>query len=177
MSQKCRFVCLIIVDMNVTDFEHIALTNAPEMMRIACNILCNADDAQDVVQETLLAVWHKQRNVRDWRSFLLKSVRNRSLNNLRDNRPERHADLSENSDVYDDDNPETLLIGKEEDKALSHMIAHLSPKAARIMVLSIYEQKSISEIAKQLGETEANVRQIISRSRRTLINDFQNNAL
>ena len=155
--------------MTATEFEHTVLPFCPEMLRTARSVLGNEDDAADMVQETLLMAWQEQHSVREWRSYLMRSVRNRCLNLLRDSHPERYAEMPADYDPSETATPEALLIEQDARAALSRMIAALPPKAARVMTLAVYEQMSIAEIAAQTGETEANVRQILSRSRRALI--------
>lgn len=160
--------------MTATEFEHIVLPLCPELLALAKSVLGDADDAADVLQDTLVAAWRNKGSVGDWRSYLRRSVRNRSLNTLRDRHDERYAAMPADREPVATETPETLLERRDTATELAAMIATLQPKAARIMVLSVYEQMSVEEIAEATGESQANVRQILSRSRRALTMNVAN---
>ena len=125
------------------------------------------EDAEDFVQDVylrVLAMGPDAQKVRSWRGFLLHAASNLLIDKHRRSaaRMEKdHVVLSD--DVLDGgtDNPERVLIGRDELHALSEALKTLSPVARDAFLLVRVEGLSHRDAATRLGiETKALSRHI-----------------
>ena len=117
------------------------------------SILGNRDEAQDVVQESLISVWHSEavftRTVQ-LQAFLYRTVHHNHLKHLRD-RDVYHHHLQRWHDMGDEVQDEHLYRMVEEEM-VSHLrmsLSRLSQRQREVLELSM-EGNSIEGIAEQL---------------------------
>jgi RNA polymerase sigma-70 factor (ECF subfamily) len=77
---------------NAGQLEQLTVTDRPRLLRQARAILHDREEAEDVVQETLLAVWQQEgkRDIRELAAYVSRAVYWNSLKR----RARRHVDLS-----------------------------------------------------------------------------------
>ncbi len=145
------------------------------LLASARQILGNDDDAVDALQDAFVGLWSRAGSLSDEshaRGAAVISVRNASINLLR-RRAVRQgdgeaADLSDQSDQSDSsDSSDTLF--EEIDRL---MAVRLSPRDREILRLRDADEWPMEEIAERFGLTEANVRTILSRARRTIREEY-----
>lgn len=125
------------------------------------------DQAEDLLQDALAALWHSRSRLRagpELRAYCLAAVRSRCLDRMR--RHCHEVDWEEGfipefpaEDPLDIDNPREWI---------EEQIDHLPPAQQQVMRLSAWAELSNREIASLTGQSEANVRQLLSRARRKL---------
>ena len=139
---------------------------------MALSLLDNSQDAEDVVHDVFLKLWGKREvlgSLDNVEVYIITVLRNSCVDCLRkrrDNVDERVLEL-----MLDDAlNPEQLL---EEDcrrrLVREWMKSNLPKKMSRVLILRLYAEMDIAEIASVVGETEVNVRCILSRGRKRLM--------
>lgn len=160
-----------------TRFEQTVLPHVDAAYNLARWIVRNADDAEDVVQESLLRALRffggfRGANVRPW---LLTIVRHACYAWLQSRRP---ADLSElSADELDasgaltgpDLNPETLAIRSAEAAQLNDAISALPVAFREALILREMEDMSYREISQITQVPIGTVMSRLSRARRLLI--------
>lgn len=119
----------------------------------ANNIVNNQDNAQDIVQDTLIKIWNSDRKFEDLKDltwYLYKAVYNNSLFWLRSNntREQVSHELPEVENIQDEVFVET--VREELIRQLYLYIEELPGEQKKIMLLSI-QGKSGNEIAEILG--------------------------
>lgn len=133
------------------------------MFRLACSILGQSDEAQDMMQDVAERVLRKKEGLQEVENidaFLTRSVRNACIDRLR----RRKDTTSKIPEVPDEKSPEGWS-----DRQLVHKALARLPEKQRLAVhLKDIEGYSGKEIARILETDEANVRTILSRGRRTL---------
>lgn len=134
------------------------------------------EDAEDIVQETLLAI-HLKRHTWDAQQPLLPWVRaiahHKLVDALRRRGFSAHVPIEEYEHMLPDVRSEAEFTSSECLEALS-----LLPERQRMIVMSIaIEGHSAREIANRLGMTESNVRVTLHRSLKALGAAFRQNAL
>ena len=76
-------------------YDSVFRTWYPALVRVASSLLHEVDAAEEVAQEVMLELW-RRRHLLDadvsLRAYLLRSVRNRSLNHLRHLRVRRQSE-------------------------------------------------------------------------------------
>lgn len=135
------------------------------LLPVARRIVGNSEDAEDLVQETLLR-WCAQDNSRvaNPRGYLIKSLINRCLNFVRDRRR-----LSRQEDI----GPEAASAERSPDGAaislgMWALMEKLSPLERAVFMLKEVFSYAHQEIAALLGISEEYCRQILSRARKHL---------
>jgi len=142
------------------------------LYRLALRITLNREEAEDIVQDTLLKVWNRRDDWQDIGSieaFSLTVCRNLSLDKIkkagRDNRPiddEAAASADTASDPYE------RMIQKDRVETVRRIVDALPEKQKSCMQLRDFEGKSYREIAYILGMTEEQVKINIFRARQTV---------
>jgi RNA polymerase sigma factor (sigma-70 family) len=131
-----------------------------------------AEEAEDVVQETLLAV-HLKRQTWDERQSLLPWARAIAQNKLVDSLRRRgrpvHVPLDEISEVLAVDDASVAINGVDAERALSRLQGR-----QRDIVLAIsIEGASARQVADRLGMTEGAVRVALHRALKSLAGAFR----
>lgn len=141
----------------------------PRLRSMARAIVGNDADAADALQDAFCTLWHRRDDVPDAAAaaVAVTAVRRRSIDMLRRRAVRLGSGQIEASgcDMTSDDRTDT-------DDTYEHVRAIidtvLSPRDADILVLRDYQGYEIDEIAARHGLLPANVRMILSRSRRAV---------
>jgi RNA polymerase sigma-70 factor (ECF subfamily) len=171
-------------------FSRLILSHRASLLRIACQATRSREEAEDVVQETLLRAFRYRDTFRggDARPWLNTILRHQIVGAFRKRSGGgRDWTLSLTSDIdgFDDlvvereygaitvrqfpgaqkSNPETVLQQKEEIAAIRAAITRLPDMYRRIIVLSDIEGWTYQDIAAETGLPLGTVRSPISRAR------------
>lgn len=143
-------------------------------LRLTAQRIVNDDSVDDALQEAFMRLWNRRSdfdssNVVE--GVAVTTVRNICLDTLRRNAVRRHDDIDETSSVAtiiddssDDEQEKRELYGE-----ISALInSQLSERDRRILYLRDRDGWEMDEIAQEMGISEANVRVILSRSRKTI---------
>ena len=149
--------------MNTQSFEQKYLQLTPRLYSVAFSVLDNAEDA---VQETFARLWEKRNELERMENaegYFMTTLRHISLNVLRN----RHAaaDIAEAHNALTDIDAATAqaeMEHRETHSLLKRLLARLSPRSRRVGECSFHDMAEIT------GETEVNLRMILSRARRQL---------
>ena len=131
------------------------------MFRLACSILGHSDEAEDMMQDIAERILRRQtRDIGNIDAFITRSVINACIDRIR-----RRRDTTPNiPDVPDEKNPDRW-----NERQLIHKArARLPEKQRTVLHLKDIEGYSTKEVAEILETDEANVRTILSRSRKAL---------
>lgn len=108
------------------------------------------DEAKNLVHDAFIALWERFESLpadTNYRSYLYTSVRNKSLNNLRD----RKIHLSVEAVEEGVDNASEKLISNELEREITLAINSLPEKCRIIFEMSRFEELKYVEIAEKLG--------------------------
>ena len=148
-------------------FEAMAEAYYERLVRYAYTFVRDVAVAEDVVQDTLLALWlgHEQLAVRSaLASYLFKAVRNRALNHMRHERVEARLEerlatrgdpdawpgtLAASANERDEDDEETAFMARI--AAVRQAVAALPPRQAEAFRLRIEHGMSFAEVASVMG--------------------------
>lgn len=155
--------------MTETRFYDEILPLHSDMFRVAVVLLGNRDEAQDIVQDTMVTLWtvkDKLADVRSLKAYCYGMVRNACLTQL----TRRKATESVESIASEDDGitPHQIVQARDSLHFLQQAIDAMPTQQSEVMKLSAYAGMSNSEIAELTGLSDTNVRAILSRGRKKL---------
>ena len=164
--------------MNAEEFKRLYYPFHPKLYRIAFALLNNADDAEDILQDTYYKLWDKRTeliNVLQPEAFCVRLVKNLCLDFLRAPRNRIDNESVESLNIMTGTNPERELESKEKIHQIETMIKQLPDKQRIVIQMRGCGDCSFEEIEAATGESAANVRVLLSRARKTLKNRLANN--
>jgi RNA polymerase sigma-70 factor (ECF subfamily) len=152
------------------EFRNGLLRTIPQLRAFARAMLRHSDQADDLLQETLLRAWEKQDTLRDgdrMKPWLLAIMRNLLREELRSNNGltcvQRDAD-TEWQDAVEGSQVASLELS-EAVEALSSLPAHVREPVTLVVINGL----SYEEAAAILGCATGTIKSRVSRGRRTLI--------
>ncbi|MDE6574051.1 MAG: sigma-70 family RNA polymerase sigma factor [Muribaculaceae bacterium] len=160
------------------DFEILAATLRPRLLRTARLITRDDMEAEDVVQDTMLKLWTIRTKLDECRSVeALATVitRRLSLNVLRRNKPGTSVDITD--DLLTLPSAEEELINRQETGRVDMIMAALPEAAQTLLRLRHIEGYDNASIAAILGCSEGAVRTALSRARQRVAKIFNLNSL
>lgn len=141
---------------------------------IALNMLGNADDAEDLVQETMLK-WlsmEKREDIDNPQGYLVKTLINKCLNFIRDNkRTKSGVDIA--PELLVDHMPSLVENRMALSLGMQAMLEKLTSLERAVFLLKEIFHYSHREIAELLDISEEYARQILARARRHIKSDRQ----
>jgi RNA polymerase sigma-70 factor (ECF subfamily) len=122
------------------------------LFRFCFSIIHQKESAEDIVNDVFLKLWDNRDRrpaIDNPRLYLYVSVKNRSLNYLRDNAQVHTVEISERCDDYIrfDTNPETILMDAEGLRRIRAAIDELPPRCKLIFSLIKEDGLKYKEVA------------------------------
>jgi RNA polymerase sigma-70 factor (ECF subfamily) len=171
------------------DFSILVDRHTNAVYRLAYGITRNAQEAEDIVQETFLKAFKhldsfspEKANFRTW---LLTITRNQSINvfsslkrkTLRfvtsaDDDDRDYDSVGNSHSAYG--NPERLLSAKQEHRKVEQALAQLPERQRTAILLKAQESMSYEEIASIMGASASSVESLIFRARKRLMEILEN---
>lgn len=164
--------------MKEISFQNDVLPLKNKLFRLALRITLNREEAEDVVQDTLIKVW----NARDrWleldsiEAYSLTIARNLSLDRIKKMENQNDSLEEQNTERLDENTstPSERMIQKDKLDIVRNIIDELPEKQRSCLQLRDIEGKSYKEIADILCTTEDQVKVNIFRARQTVKQRFQ----
>ena len=159
--------------MKAISFQTDILPLKNELFRMALRITQNREEAEDVVQETMIKVWNRREQwlqLESIEAFCLTICRNLSLDKLRrmDNQAQSLGDDIDPTDLSHSSNPEQITIQRDRSRMVRQLINELPERQRTCMQLRDIEGKSYRDIAQILDITEQQVKINIFRARQAV---------
>ena len=164
--------------MKVISFQNDVLPLKNKLYRLALRITLNAEDAEDVVQETMMKVWSRRQQweqIESMEAFCMTICRNLALDKTRRMAADDQSLEANEIDAPDHShhaNPEEQTIQQDRIRLVRQIIDQLPEKQRSVMHLRDFEGKSYKEIATILSITEEQVKINIFRARQAVKKRF-----
>jgi RNA polymerase sigma-70 factor (ECF subfamily) len=134
-------------------FEVLFKTHYEALVKFTYKYLNNAEEAEEIVQETFYNLWKKSSEIKiqtSIKSYLYQAVRNSSLNAIKHKQVQKkYIDHVEKNDTSL--STENHMELDELTAKINEAINQLPPKCKQVFELSRYEEKKYQEIADELG--------------------------
>lgn len=150
---------------NLARFRELVRVTSPFVYSVAFRMLGEEENSRDVVQDTMITIWQKIREIKTagaYRNWVYRIVMNRCYDMLRKqkNNPEIREDektwtLMANTITVGNDN---RLDNEEISAIIGLLTSRLSPKQKSVFVLSDIEELSGDEISEITGMSKASVK-------------------
>ena len=130
----------------------------------ALRLLDNADEAEDVVQDTFAALWEKRdtlHKIVSIKSYLYTAVRNNCLMKLRS---KKEFDSVEELQLMDEYTPEEVIARAELEAKLWKMIDDLPERQREIFLMAKRDGMAYREIAEETGLSVKTVENHVTRA-------------
>lgn len=163
--------------MKEISFRNDVLPLKDKLFRLALRITLNREEAEDIVQDTLIKVWNsrnKWQQLDSIEAYSLTIARNLSLDRIKKMENQNGSledEKTERPDVTS--NPSERMIQKDKLDIVKRMIDELPEKQRSCIQLRDIEGKAYKDIALILGITEEQVKINIFRARQTIKQRFQ----
>jgi RNA polymerase sigma-70 factor, ECF subfamily len=154
-DQLCRLMQAVATENNRSAFTTLFNHFAPRVKALLMRSGLNDELAEEVTQETMLAVWRKASyfdpNRAGVSTWIFTIARNRRIDRLRRERA-RTGDVFDASDEPDSlHSGEDIAIAAEREKQLRAALSALTKDQAAVIRLSFLAEKPHAEIARELG--------------------------
>jgi len=155
-------------EMGKEEFENTVFILKDKLFRFARRIINNADDAEDVVQELMIVLWNKRKdlkNLKNIEAYAMRSVKNMSIDKLKHYkvRLDKMQDIIElNPQTYNDLSSEE----NEMNGLIKKAIENLPEKQKLVMHLRDIEGYSFEEMEMVLEMNIVALRVNLSRARK-----------
>jgi RNA polymerase sigma-70 factor (ECF subfamily) len=164
--------------MKKVSFRNDVLPLKNQLYRLALRITLTPEDAEDVVQETMMKVWSRRQQwdqIESMEAFCMAVCRNLALDKTRKmTATEQSIEASEHDtpDFSHAANPEEQAIQKDRLRLVRQIIDSLPEKQRSVMQLRDFEGKSYKEIAAIMDISEEQVKINIYRARQAVKQRF-----
>jgi RNA polymerase sigma-70 factor (ECF subfamily) len=156
--EKCR-------NGSLQDFRKLVGLISPSAFSVAFRILCNEEEAEDIVQETMITIWKSIRKIKSAKTFMswqYRIVVNKCYDQLRKRKrnPEFRADEKTWAIIANriSESPSSHLENDETARIINLLTDKLSPKQKAVFVLSDLEELPNEEVAFITGMSRINVK-------------------
>lgn len=143
----------------------------PKLLSISGRIMRNTDDAEDVVQEVCLRLWHMRENIDQYKNvkaLCVTMTKNLSIDKVRCRRNEAGDDELFKIETKREDIPDKMLEIKDRQYLIRNVIKQLPTLQQQVLHLKDIEGYETGEIVEILGINSESVRNNLSRARRRL---------
>ncbi|MBR5797826.1 MAG: RNA polymerase sigma factor [Clostridia bacterium] len=156
--------------------------NKLKLYKIAYGIVKNHHDAEDCVQDVIIALIDYLETYRaasevHQKNMLFRMCRNIAIDKYRQSRHqmsrETYVDELEGFEIVDDERVDKIFLQKENQQKLMDMINSLGETYSDALYYFYYMQLSVQQISRLLGISEANVRMRLTRARRALLANWK----
>ena len=163
--------------MKEISFRNDVLPLKDKLFRLALRITLNREEAEDIVQDTLIKVWNSRdrwQQLDSIEAYSLTVARNLSLDRIKKMENQNGSLEDEKTERLDaTSNPSERMIQKDKLDIVKRMIDELPEKQRSCIQLRDIEGKAYKDIAQILGITEEPVKINIFRARQTIKQRFQ----
>ena len=164
-----NFQPLVLRNWKAQDFANIYVRFYPHVLRQAKRYLTNHSQAEEITQDAFLYLMTSLPEV-DSEIGVLKllkwKVRLLALDLIKINSQASFAPLDNQPELSIDDSALSLELERADDAAIVALaLAKLEPRQREALVASLYEEKTSSQVAAQLGLNENATRQLVFRAK------------
>lgn len=162
--------------MDANEFKRRFLPCHPKLYRVAFRLMGNAQDAEDMVQETYLRLWKKREelppDIGSMEAYSVAIIRNLCLDVLKVPQMEQDDCPIEEMNMPQSGNLIREMELKDEASIVQRIIGALPEQQRQIVKMRDVDDCSYEEIEQATGLSTVNVRVLLSRARKKIREQF-----
>lgn len=163
--------------MDAREFKQQFMPHYKLLYRVAYHLTGNAQDAEDLLQDTYLRLWQKRDDLPDEamkEAYLVTMMKNLFVDQRRHKRIDASEDIEAHASPPDERSLDEQIDSRDEVKQVEGLIQQLSERDAKIIQMHLMEDRSYEEIESDTGLSQGNIRIIVMRAKKKLKQQFQN---
>jgi len=157
--------------MDGNEFKSRFLPFTKLIYKISFAITRDKEDAEDVVQEVFEKLWKSRdslTSVLNVEAYIVTIARNKALDRYRSKAKRNILPIADVNEVYQDEVIDSNIEQRETLVTVEKLICTLPDSQQMVIRLRHFSDLSIFQIAETMQLTQENVRQLLSRGRRTI---------
>lgn len=161
--------------MDTQEFKRRFMPYHKMLYRVAYRLTGNVQDAEDLLQDTFMRLWQKREQIAEdaqTEAYLIIMMRNLHRDKMRLKHIDASAELADNNEPPDDNQPDTKTERADEAFLMKDLIDNLPERERNIMTMYLLEELSYEEMEDSTGLKQGNLRQIVMRTRQKLKEQF-----
>jgi RNA polymerase sigma-70 factor, ECF subfamily len=160
---------------NFNNFRKLVDLTSPFAYSVAFRMLCNEDQAKDVVQETMVTIWQKLKKIKSaevYKTWIYRIVVNKCYDQMR--KRKRNPEFVADDHTWElisnriSEGPSTVLENRETAKIITILTERLSSRQKVVFVLSDLEGMSNDEISKITGISKSAIKANLYHARKSI---------
>ena len=163
--------------MDAREFKQRFMPHYKLLYRVAYYLTGNAQDAEDLLQDTYLKLWQKRDELKeetDTQAYLVTMMKNLFVDQRRHKRIDASEDIEAHASPPDERSLDEQIDSRDEIKQVEGLIQQLSERDAKIIQMHLIEDRSYEEIESDTGLSQGNIRIIVMRAKKKLKQQFLN---
>ena len=163
--------------MDAREFKQQFMPHYNLLYRVAYHLTGNAQDAEDLLQDTYLKLWQKRDDLPDEamkEAYLVTMMKNLFVDQRRHKRIDASEDIEAQASPPDERSLDEQIGSRDEVQQVEGLIQQLSERDAKIIQMHLMEDRSYEEIESDTGLSQGNIRIIVMRAKKKLKQQFQN---
>ena len=161
--------------MNAEEFKQRFMPYHRMLYRVAFSLTGNVLDAEDLLQDTFMRMWQKREQLTSAlvnEAYLIIMMRNLYMDRARVKTLDTSVPLESVCMASDPNRPDDKAERQNEAFLMKELIEHLPQKEKDIIRMYLLEELSYEEMEACTGMKQGNLRQIVSRTRNKLKEQF-----
>ncbi|HYC50602.1 MAG TPA: RNA polymerase sigma-70 factor [Gemmatimonadaceae bacterium] len=143
----------------------------PALVRLAVSLVRDHDAGEEVAQDVMHELWRRRESLEEdmsVRAYLLRSVRNRSLNHLRHRRVRRESEHDVEALYNEPVASDQPVVAQELSEAVQQAFDELPPRCREVFALSRLHGLTYAEIATALAISQKTVEAQVGKALRVM---------
>ncbi len=157
--------------MDAREFKQRFMPFHRRLYRVGYHLTGNAQDAEDLLQDTYLKLWQKRDDLREeamTEAYLVTLMQNLFRDQRRLKRIDTSEDIEDHADPPDEQSLSQTIEAKDEAQQMGVLMDKLPERDSTILKMHLVEDKSYEEIERDTGLSQGNLRIIMMRTKQKL---------
>lgn len=157
--------------MDAREFKQRFMPFHRRLYRVGYHLTGNAQDAEDLLQDTYLKLWQKRDDLREeamTEAYLVTLMQNLFRDQRRLKRIDTSEDIDDHAEPPDEQSLSQMTEAKDEARQMEKLMDELPEREGQILRMHLVEEKSYEEIERDTGLSQGNLRIIMMRTKQKL---------
>ncbi len=157
--------------MDASEFKQRFMPFHRRLYRVGYHLTGNAQDAEDLLQDTYLKLWQKRDDLREeamTEAYLVTLMQNLFRDQRRLKRIDTSEDIDDHAEPPDEQSLAQMTEAKDEAQQMEKLMDELPEREGQILRMHLVEEKSYEEIERDTGLSQGNLRIIMMRTKQKL---------